>query len=151
VGVVGRTGAGKSSLIIALYRFVEATAGQILIDQRDIAQIPLSELRSILAIVPQEPTLFQGTLRSNLDPFQEYQDEEILQALQRVQLYDSLLVSYLNNSFTMNPLQDMVHSTTSTDTKTIASLLEKILVAEKGSNFSVGQRQLLCMARAILR
>lgn len=143
VGVVGRTGAGKSSLIIALYRLVEPYAGQIRIDDENILDMPLLQLRSSIAIVPQEPTLFNGSLRFNLDPFQEYADRDILLALQKVQLCDVLGLTEL-----LQQAQAQGHSFPRYDPN---GTLETMLVAEKGGNYSVGQRQLLCMARAILR
>jgi ABC-type multidrug transport system fused ATPase/permease subunit len=150
IGVVGRTGAGKSSLIVALYRLVEPFAGQILIDDVDILALPLYSIRSNIAIVPQEPTLFKGTLRFNLDPFFEYKDVDIYEALQRVQLCDALGMTPAYKQ-----LQAKIVSSSSSLSGQYdydaASALEKYLVAEKGGNFSVGQRQLLCMARAILR
>lgn len=147
IGVVGRTGAGKSSLIVALYRLVEPFAGQICIDDMNVLDMSLYQLRSNIAIVPQEPTLFTGSLRFNLDPFQEYSDVDIYEALQRVQLCDNL---GLSNAY----VQCRQNATTNTQHNKLydpESALEKYLVAEKGGNFSVGQRQLLCMARAILR
>jgi ABC-type multidrug transport system fused ATPase/permease subunit len=124
VGVVGRTGAGKSSLVLCLMRIVELEEGNITIDGIDISKIGLEDLRSKIAIIPQEPLLFSGTVRSNLDPFGQYQDEEIWNSLER---------SGMKDVIKENP-----------------DGLETI-VEEHGMNYSVGQRQLLCVSRALLR
>ncbi|KAI8390314.1 P-loop containing nucleoside triphosphate hydrolase protein [Blakeslea trispora] len=124
IGIVGRTGSGKSTLALSLFRFIEATKGQISIDGIDIATIGLEDLRSHLSIIPQDPILFSGTIRTNLDPFGQYVDHEILTALKRVRLIASEEQSpdYLTRT-----------------------------VAEGGRNFSQGQKQLLCLARALLK
>ncbi|KAJ5928371.1 hypothetical protein N7466_007327 [Penicillium verhagenii] len=129
VGVVGRTGAGKSSLTLALFRFLEYREGNVIIDGVDISKIKLSALRSRLAIVPQHPVLFSGTIRSNLDPFDKYSDTELRAALERVHL---------------------IHPDASDDdNKSQFSL--STTVAQGGLSFSQGQRQLLCLARSILQ
>ena len=123
VGIIGRTGSGKSTLLQALFRCMELESGEVRIDEVDIASVPLERLRRSLAIIPQDPTLFLGTLRSNLDRYNEYSDEEILGALTKARL----------GSF-------------------VTSLPEGLLapVKENGANLSQGQRQLLCLARALL-
>lgn len=125
VGIVGRTGAGKSSLALTLLRGLEIESGQILIDGLDTKTVDLRALRSRLAYVPQDPTLFAGTLRLNLDPYNEHTDKKVLDALTRVGLLDSREGGkFADLSFTLT---------------------------EKGSNISQGQRQLVCIARAMLK
>lgn len=98
VGVVGRSGAGKSSLLTALFRTVEPSAGRLFIDGVDVLQVGLGELRSILAIVPQEPVLFKGTVRSNLDPFSEHSDLLLWDALAKVGATANTCVALINAS-----------------------------------------------------
>ncbi|KAL1919296.1 uncharacterized protein VTP21DRAFT_1989 [Calcarisporiella thermophila] len=131
IGIVGRTGSGKSTLVNSLLRFVNPLSGSILIDGLDITSIDLHHLRSRLTIIPQDPVLFSGTVRSNLDPFSEYDDMAIWTVLRRVQLISSQSVS------------------ATTESQAISSL--EMFVSEGGLNFSQGQRALLCLARALLR
>uniref|UniRef100_A0A3Q3RKQ0 ATP-binding cassette, sub-family C (CFTR/MRP), member 3 n=1 Tax=Mastacembelus armatus TaxID=205130 RepID=A0A3Q3RKQ0_9TELE len=124
IGIVGRTGAGKSSMTLCLFRLLEAAAGEITIDEVRIAEIGLHDLRSKLTIIPQEPVLFSGTLRMNLDPFDKYTDEDVWKALEHSHLH-----RFVSNQTAKLELQ----------------------CSEGGENLSVGQRQLVCLARALLR
>ncbi|KAJ3408448.1 hypothetical protein HDV05_004980 [Chytridiales sp. JEL 0842] len=123
IGIVGRTGSGKSTLLVSLLRIVESSQGRITIDGLDVSTIGLHDLRNKVAIIPQEPVMFVGTLRSNLDPFFRCTDEEIWKALDAVQLGDKV--------------------------RNMPSKLETA-VTENGKSVSQGQRQLICIARAIL-
>ncbi|KAF8846826.1 P-loop containing nucleoside triphosphate hydrolase protein [Acephala macrosclerotiorum] len=143
VGVVGRTGAGKSSLTLALFRFLEARQGSIYIDGLDISKIKLHSLRSRLAIIPQDPVLFSGTVRSNLDAFDEHTDNELYDALQQVHL-----VSAPTSRDERVPLTPTSTTNTNQNRNPFSSLLSPI--SEGGLNLSQGQRQLLCLARAII-
>ncbi|RKF73241.1 ATP-dependent bile acid permease [Golovinomyces cichoracearum] len=165
VGIVGRTGAGKSSLALALFRGLEAEKGKILIDEVDIGLIGLQDLRESITIVPQDPTLFSGTIRSNLDPFDLFSDEEIITALRRVHLIPaenslSSQSNLFNNSCTKgldNSNIDVTEISSGTSTpKSILTNKNIFLdlsspITESGSNLSQGQRQLLCLARALLK
>ncbi|CAI9303496.1 unnamed protein product [Lactuca saligna] len=123
-GIVGRTGSGKSTLIQTLFRLVDPAAGEILIDGINISTIGLHDLRSKLSIIPQDPTMFEGTIRSNLDPLKEYTDDKIWEALDKCQLGDEVR---------------------SKEGKLDSS------VTENGENWSVGQRQLVCLGRVLLK
>jgi ABC-type multidrug transport system fused ATPase/permease subunit len=147
VGVVGRTGAGKSSLTLALFRFLEARSGSIYIDGIDISKITLHDLRSRLAIIPQDPVLFSGTVRSNLDPFDQHTDIELREALARVHLISSPTAT-ASGSATPVPQTPIPGTPSETNKNIFRSLSSKI--AEGGLNLSQGQRQLLCLARAIV-
>ncbi|MCD7470796.1 ABC transporter C member 14 [Datura stramonium] len=124
IGVVGRTGGGKSTLIQVFFRLVEPAAGRIIIDDIDISRLGLHDLRSRFGIIPQEPVLFEGTVRSNIDPIGQYSDDEIWKSLERCQLKD-----------------------------VVSSKPEKLdsPVVDNGDNWSVGQRQLLCLGRVMLK
>jgi ABC-type multidrug transport system fused ATPase/permease subunit len=145
IGVVGRTGAGKSSLTLALFRFLEARSGTIHIDGLDISKIKLHDLRSRLAIIPQDPVLFSGTIRSNLDPFDHHTDAELRDCLERVHLVSpSALASPATASGSATPTEPVQNSNTNPFTDLSSP------VSEGGLNLSQGQRQLLCLARAIV-
>lgn len=153
VGVVGRTGAGKSSLTLALFRFLEAQSGSITIDGIDISRIKLHDLRSRLAIIPQDPVLFSGTVRSNLDPFNQHTDNELRDALARVHLLDSGASAHASGSATplLNGASGETSITgTSTPVNKNTALSLTTRISESGLNLSQGQRQLLCLARAIV-
>lgn len=157
VGVVGRTGAGKSSLTLAIFRALEADSGKILIDDVDIGLIGLRDLREAITIVPQEPTLFMGTIRTNLDPFDLYTDEQIFGALRRVHLIGPDESTNTSSSLVLSPTpairlpEDEGTSRPATPTNKNIFLDLSSLVTESGNNLSQGQRQLLCLARAMLK
>lgn len=167
IGVVGRTGAGKTSLITALYRLQELSSGTIKLDGVDASKLGLRDLRSKIAIIPQEPVLFQGTIRSNLDPFSEYDDAHLNDALRRAHLIDSetapKLVADVDEKLKVVHDDGLLHvpaTATATDgdeqVPTAATTprnrftLDSVVDAE-GANFSVGERSLLSLARALVK
>lgn len=123
IGIVGRTGSGKSSLVAALFRLCELKHGKIIIDGADIQKMDLTFLRSRLAVIPQDPLLFTGTIRENLDLKNDFSDSEIWKVLENLQMDER-----------------------------IQKLAQKLnfVVSEGGENFSMGERQLFCLARALL-
>jgi ATP-binding cassette, subfamily C (CFTR/MRP), member 1 len=124
VGVVGRTGAGKSSLVLALIRILEASEGNILIDKIDISEIGLNKLRNVISVIPQDCFIFEGTLQNNIDPFEEYSQEQIIETLERVDLAE--LIQKNEKGLEMK-------------------------ITEGGENLSAGEKQLISVARAILK
>lgn len=149
VGIVGRTGAGKSSLTLALFRFLEAASGSITVDGLDISKIDIHSLRSRLTIIPQDPTLFSGTIRSNLDPFKKHTDPELYECLKRVHLIDSCPALAENQSALPESALPADQAAPPSNGNIFLDLSSGI--SESGGNLSQGQRQLLCIARAILR
>ena len=123
VGIVGRTGAGKSSFVAAMFRLIELSSGTIMLDGVDVSTIGLHLLRKSLSVIPQTPTLFSGTIRSNLDPYSIYSDAQIWAALKASEMHAA--VSGLEGGL-------------------------RAVIGESGCNLSVGERQLLCLARAML-
>ncbi|KAI0749569.1 ABC transporter [Daedaleopsis nitida] len=142
VGIVGRTGAGKSSIMTTLYRLVELTAGSIVIDGVDISSIGLKDLRNGLAIIPQDPLLFSGTLRSNLDPFGVHDDTKLWDALKRAYLVEDRK----NHSLDQSEEDGEKGSRTPVNRFTLDSPIE-----DEGSNLSIGQRSLVSLARALVK
>lgn len=126
IGIVGRTGAGKSSLTLALYRIIEPVAGEIIIDGVSTSSIGLEDLRHKLSIIPQDSQVFEGTLRENIDPTNQFTDEQIWGALEQSHLKPHILAMSSSNEGL------------------------EVRLSEGGSNLSVGQRQLMCLARALL-
>jgi ABC-type multidrug transport system fused ATPase/permease subunit len=186
VGVVGRTGAGKSSMALSLFRIVEPSNGSVHIDGINTSEIGLYDLRSSLTIIPQDPVLFAGSIRSNLDPFDEYKDDKLWEALRRVRFLESLqgasaaaaaaasasasAPAALGRGSSECTLRDGTNSKLEIEEDSSArheagippsvinpkpidtsSISLDSVVSENGSNYSQGQRQLLCLARALLK
>jgi ABC-type multidrug transport system fused ATPase/permease subunit len=131
IGIIGRTGAGKTSITVALFRLAELTSGTISIDGVDISTLGLRTLRSHISIIPQDPVLFSGTLRSNLDPFDQHEDSELYDAMQRACLLDSSadeLATETRKRFTLD-----------------------MTIDDEGSNLSIGERSLVSLARALVK
>lgn len=148
IGIVGRTGAGKSSIMSTLFRLVEISAGSIAIDGVDISTIGLNDLRKGMAIIPQDPTLFRGTVRSNLDPFDEHTDLELWSALRQADLVPKEGPGPTPPSDSSSPFP-VAAGTGAGDTTSRVHL--DTVVEEDGLNFSLGQRQLMALARALVR
>ena len=137
IGVVGKSGSGKSTLALALFRIIEAYQGKIIIDDVNIAEITLNKLRKNMCIIPQEPTLFESSVRDNVDPLREYTNNEIFDILEELEFFDYLDIKnkiYLNN----NP-------------KNYIKQCLNYKIKENGENISLGKKQLLCFARAVLK
>lgn len=124
VGIVGKSGAGKSSIGAVLFRLVDVTSGFVYIDGIDLTSMGLDDLRSRMSIIPQDPVLFKGTIRYNLDPVNQYTDMELWDVLERTHIKDKIM--YLDGGL-------------------------DAMISEGGGNFSAGEKQLLCMARALLK
>ncbi|CAE6397156.1 unnamed protein product [Rhizoctonia solani] len=161
IGIVGRTGSGKSTLALALFRFTDPAGGKVVLDGIDITRIGLDDLRSKLTLIPQDAILFKGTVRDNLDPFNEYTDAECIEALKRVHLpignrdvQDFGLSNLVANTETSTDSEAQTETSspaTRIGGSKIVTLTLETAVSEGGHNFSHGQRQLLSMGRALLR
>lgn len=152
IGIVGRTGAGKSSIMSALFRLTELSGGSIKIDDIDISTVGLHDLRSRLAIIPQDPALFKGTIRSNLDPFNEHNDLELWSALRKAYLIDQEK-ELEGEELPSGPASGATTPVTGSDVKArpTKTLTLESPVDDEGLNFSLGQRQLMALARALVR
>ena len=140
MGIVGRTGAGKSSLTLGLFRIIEAAGGSIIIDDHNIALFGLQDLRSRITIIPQDPVLFVDTLRANLDPFDKYTDNEVWKCLESAHLKDYVL-----------SLDDKLGHQIAEGGENLRLALKFSALNTCACVCSVGQRQLVCLGRALLR
>ncbi|CEP09787.1 hypothetical protein [Parasitella parasitica] len=146
IGIVGRTGSGKSTMALSFFRFLEASQGSISIDGIDISTIGIQDLRTQITIIPQDVVLFSGTIRSNIDPFEEHSDQAVWESLERAHLCkapDRLKKLQSSSSSSSGSVDD------EQPISAITSLNQQ--VSDGGNNFSQGQRQLLCLARALLK
>jgi ABC-type multidrug transport system fused ATPase/permease subunit len=137
IGVVGKSGSGKSTLALALFRVIEAYQGKILIDDVNIADLTLNKLRKNMCIIPQEPTLFESTVRDNVDPLKEFTNKEIFDILEELEFFEYLDMKskiFINN----NP-------------RNYIKLCLNYKIKENGENISLGKKQILCFARAVLK
>ena len=137
IGIVGKSGSGKSTLSLAFFRVVEAFKGEIIIDDVNISEISLNKLRKNLCIIPQDPTLFESTVRDNVDPLKEYSDKEIFDILEELEFFDSINI---RNKIFINKYD-----------KYCINLCLNYKIKENGGNISLGNKQLLCFARAVLK
>lgn len=153
IGICGRTGAGKSSIMTALYRLSELQSGKIIIDGIDISKLGLKDLRSKLSIIPQDPVLFRGTIRKNLDPFHEHSDDKLWDALRRTGLIEESRLDIIKKQ--IRPTEDITTIGNNNNDSSNEITLHKFhldqTVEDEGSNFSLGERQLIAFARALVR
>lgn len=151
IGIVGRTGSGKSTMALSFFRFLEASSGSISIDGIDISKMGIQDLRTQLTIIPQDAILFSGTIRSNIDPFNEHSDAEVWETLDRAHLTKASdrLKSLNGGRATPTSPTGSVNVEDGKHVSAITSLNQQ--VSDGGNNFSQGQRQLLCLARALLK
>lgn len=158
VGICGRTGSGKSTLALSLFRFIEASSGQIKIDGIDISTLSLTALRERLTILPQEANLFSGTVRENLDPFGDHEEEVIWNALRRCGLAARNTPGPSRNASRIPSLVNLAGNGAEEDDSSTVFTEENVMitslderVAKGGANYSAGQRQLLSLARGLLK
>ena len=137
IGVVGKSGSGKSTLSLSFFRMVEVYQGEIIIDDVNISEISLNKLRKNMCIIPQDPTLFESSVRDNVDPLKQYSDLEIFNILEELEFFDSINI---RNKIYINKYN-----------KDYIKLCLNYKIKENGTNISLGNKQLLCFARAVLK